>query len=199
MYSPVSALFGTASGAVYELAAFKRIGALFAGGINRDSESMRGNDLVGPASLCLRDVAFAYDKQPIFSKLSATIAAGRCTALAGENGAGKSTLALMMLGLEQPGSGTVHLNDQHMSLAAIQGSLAYVPQEVFIFVDTLRANITMGRDISDHQIEQLLHDLGWIDTLFAAPFGLDWMIAEGGMRCTVNNGHSCFMRSAVFC
>lgn len=143
---------------------------------------MRGNDLVGPASLCLRDVAFAYDKQPIFSKLSATIAAGRCTALAGENGAGKSTLALMMLGLEQPGSGTVHLNDQHMSLAAIQGSLAYVPQEVFIFADTLRANITMGRDISDHQIEQLLHDLGWIDTLFAAPFGLDWMIAEGGSR-----------------
>lgn len=182
LYSPLSALFGAASGAVYELAALRRIGALFAGSINGKNETMRGNDPVRPPALLLHDVTFSYEEKPVFSNLSVTIAAGRCTVLAGENGAGKSTLALMMLGLEQPSSGTAYLDGEDMSMARAQGSSAYVPQEVFIFADTLRANVTMGRDISDHQIHQLLQELGWDDPLFAAPFGLDWMIAEGGSR-----------------
>ncbi len=192
LYSPVSTLFNAASGYVVELAAWQRIVALCEDS-HRDSDevpcelhhrSLPSDARIAPPALALHGVAFSYDSEPIFNQLDATIAAGRCTALVGGNGVGKSTLALMLLGLERPSQGSVRIDGEDLSvgMTALHGCVAYVPQQVFVFADSLRANIAMGRDMPDQHIRQLAQQLGWTEALFSAPDALDQIIAEGGNR-----------------
>lgn len=189
LYRPISELFDAASGYVYESAAFRRIAEIC--GAEKSGTPASGRN--SHTALCskvrvglcieLRGLVFSYRDTKIIERVSDTISAGTCTAIVGPNGAGKTTLVSMIAGLVQADAGQVLINKQPISELppdTLARCFGYVPQEIFIMGDSLRANITMGRDISDCQILKTISELDWTDFLNDWSLGLDTAIQESG-------------------
>ncbi|UGT62205.1 ABC transporter ATP-binding protein/permease [Nocardia asteroides] len=98
----------------------------------------------------LRDVAFAYHPETpeVLTGVSLSIAAGQKVALVGETGAGKSTLVKLLARFYDPTEGAVLIDGvdlRRYRLADFRARLGIVPQEPFLFGDTVRAAIAYGR------------------------------------------------------
>ena len=99
----------------------------------------------------LRDVSFTYpgDDTPVLDHISITVPAGSTLAIVGRVGSGKSTLARLLPRLLEPTSGEVLVDGtpvDQMPLAALRGAIGYVPQDSFLFSETIRENLVIGLD-----------------------------------------------------
>lgn len=186
MYGPINGLFGVGSGYVYEREAFERVALLYAGAAQLAPAAVARSpvhELARPARIELREVSFAYGAEPVFADLHAVIPAGTCVRVIGGNGAGKSTLVSILCGLEVPTSGSVYLNGapfDTLALDHLPRHFGYLPQDILIFGDTLRTNITVGRPLSDSRVCAAFSELGLAGFLAEWPDGLDSVIQEGG-------------------
>jgi ATP-binding cassette subfamily B multidrug efflux pump len=96
-----------------------------------------------------RDLTFAYGESNVLEHVSARIAAGQTVALVGPTGSGKSTLISLLARLHDPPPGTAFIDGVDVRLwplAALRGAIGFVPQEPFLFSDTLAANVAFGID-----------------------------------------------------
>jgi ATP-binding cassette, subfamily B, multidrug efflux pump len=96
-----------------------------------------------------RDLVFGFDATPVLNHVSATIEAGLTVALVGITGAGKSTLISLLARLHDPPPGTVFIDDvdvRDWPLSELRGAIGFVPQEPFLFSDTLAGNVAFGLD-----------------------------------------------------
>ena len=96
-----------------------------------------------------RDLTFAYGDRPILRHVTATIRAGQTVALVGPTSAGKSTLIALVARLYDPPPGTVFVDGvdvREIPLGVLRGSIGFVPQEPFLFSDTLGDNVAFGLD-----------------------------------------------------
>ncbi len=87
--------------------------------------------------------------RPVLNHVSATIEAGQTVALVGVTGSGKSTLISLLARLHDPPPGTVFIDGvdvRDMPLATLRGAIGFVPQEPFLFSDTLADNVAFGLD-----------------------------------------------------
>lgn len=132
----------------------------------------------------LRDVSFQYGDLQVLDGLSLTIPAGRMTALLGQSGSGKTTILDLITGLRRPDGGDVHLDGvplAEIDMLAWRRLIGYVPQDVFLFHDTVRRNVTLGDDtISDDRVIQALKDAGAWDFIARDPHGIDAVLAPQG-------------------
>lgn len=108
---------------------------------------------------------------------------GRTVAVVGPTGAGKSTLVDLVVRLVDPTSGVVRL-DGHAARDLAEGEVAQVaalvPQQTFLFDDTVRGNVTLGADLPDEDVVaalRLAHAWGFVEAL---PQGLDTRVGERG-------------------
>ncbi len=105
-----------------------------------------------PGQIEFRNVTFAYDTTPVLHDITLVIPAGSTVAIVGPTGAGKSTLVHLIPRLFDATSGQV-LIDGHdvrqVSLASLRRTIGVVPQETFLFSDTLFENIALGADAPD--------------------------------------------------
>ncbi len=150
--------------------------------------------VAGPVepALHFRGVSFEYDAddtewsrgKTIFAGLDLDIAAGRHVALVGPSGTGKSTVVNLLLRHWDPLQGSIALGDRPLTgfpLAQLQQQFAVVSQRAFIFNDSVKENIRMGRfDASDAEIEEAALQAGLGDWLASAPEGLDSPAGERG-------------------
>jgi ATP-binding cassette, subfamily B, multidrug efflux pump len=101
-----------------------------------------------------RDLTFAYGAAaPVLDHVSARIEAGQTVALVGPTGSGKSTLISLLARLHDPPRGTVFVDGvdvRDLPLATLRGAIGFVPQEPFLFSDTLADNVAFGLDAADH-------------------------------------------------
>jgi ATP-binding cassette subfamily B protein len=97
-----------------------------------------------------RDLTFAYgDAAPVLQHVSATIEAGQTAALVGVTGSGKSTLISLLARLHDPPPGTVFVDGvdvRERPLDNLRRAIGFVPQEPFLFSDTLADNVAFGMD-----------------------------------------------------
>lgn len=142
-----------------------------------------GRTAVGVA---LRDVCFAYrEDQPVLDGVSLDIAPGEKVALVGASGGGKSTLAQVLLGLYTPQSGQVLYGGipiEQIGLAKVREHVAVVLQQPALFNDTVRANLTLGRDMPDEALWHALEVAELRETIEALPQGLDTPLGNQGVR-----------------
>jgi ABC-type multidrug transport system fused ATPase/permease subunit len=137
-----------------------------------------------PASLDVRGVGFSYDDTDVLHDVTFTVAAGRTIALVGPTGSGKSTLTTLLVRLVDPATGDVVMDGvdlRDVARGGVSGAAAVVPQQTFLFDDTVRGNVTLGLDIPDAQVEAALRVAQADGFVAALPQGLDTRIGERGM------------------
>jgi ABC-type multidrug transport system fused ATPase/permease subunit len=108
-----------------------------------------------PAKLAVEDVSYAYGEAEVLHDVTFEVPAGRTVALVGPTGSGKSTLVQLLARLVDPGSGRVMLDDvdlRELPYGGVAGSVALVPQQTFLFDDTVRGNVALGAETSDEDV-----------------------------------------------
>ncbi|KAA1423449.1 ABC transporter ATP-binding protein [Mumia zhuanghuii] len=144
-------------------------------------ESLPGE---GAVRVDVEGVAYAYvPGRPVLDDLDFTLRPGTVTAVVGLTGSGKSTLASLLDRLVDPDAGSIRLDGvdvRSLGHEALADVVALVPQHTFIFDDTVRDNITLGADVDDARLRQVL-DLtqasGFVDAL---PDGTSTQLGERG-------------------
>lgn len=128
---------------------------------------------------------YAENKGNVLHDLQLDIKKGESIALIGPSGAGKTTLADIILGLLQPQSGSVYMDGRDVYAMPKQWSqiIGYVPQNVFLMDDTVRANVAFGlKDVDDNKIWDALRDAQIKAFVESLPYGLDTIVGERGVR-----------------
>lgn len=139
----------------------------------------------GPIDAEFRGVTFAYPGGPdVLHAVDLHISAGRRVAIVGETGSGKSTFAKLLTRLMDPTEGQVLLDGidlRSIRQTSLRDSVVLVPQEGFLFDDTLRANARYGKlDATDDEIRASAAELGLADWLAGLPAGLDTQVGQRG-------------------
>jgi ATP-binding cassette subfamily B protein len=96
-----------------------------------------------------RDLVFSYNGTNVLDHVSAHIPAGQTVALVGVTGSGKSTLINLLARLHDPPPGTLFVDGvdvRDIPLSTLRGAIGFVPQEPFLFSDTIADNIAFGLD-----------------------------------------------------
>lgn len=137
--------------------------------------------------LAVRDLAFRYSEEGdwILHDVNLTIQPGEKVALVGASGGGKSTLVQVILGLYPPSRGEVLFNGEpveRIGLDVVRSNVAMVLQHPALFSDSVRANLTLGREFPDHDLWHALEVAQLRETVEALPQGLETVIGRQGIR-----------------
>ncbi len=131
-----------------------------------------------------RNVSFAYDGRMVIQDIDLKIPAGSTVALVGRVGSGKSTLARLIPRLIHPDRGQVLIDGnpvESFSLAALRSVMGYVPQETFLFSDTLRENVALAGGGKNGAVERATEISGLTADLEQFPAGLETKVGERGV------------------
>ena len=146
----------------------------------------------GPLGLEIENVTFAYRPRPgmdddgtaALRDIDISIRAGEQVAIVGATGSGKSTLALLIARLADPVSGVVRLGGidlRDVDNVELRRRVMVVPQEPFLFDDTIESNLSYARsELSHDGIVQAFVDLGLSDFVESLPDGLATAVGERG-------------------
>lgn len=146
-----------------------------------------------------RDLTFSYHpaSEPVLRDINLTIDAGQTVAFVGRTGSGKSTIANLIPRLLESPAGTVFVDDVPVAdypLAQLRGAIGYVPQETFLFSNTLSKNISFGFDGAERaRIEWAAEIAGLGDDVRGFPEGFDTLVGERGL--TLSGGQK--QRTAI--
>jgi subfamily B ATP-binding cassette protein MsbA len=142
--------------------------------------------VVTTGRLEVRAVSFAYESRPVLADVSFVAEAGTTLALVGRSGAGKSTLMDMLAGFIDPTEGSMLIDGQDtraVRLGSVRAHLALVTQDVFLFDDTIRANIAYGAPDADlAAVVRAAESAEIHDFIAGLPDGYDTTIGERGVR-----------------
>lgn len=154
--------------------------------LDRTKEATDSGEQKAPfrsGDITVENVSFRYGNRfLVLDGLNASIRKGESTAIVGPSGCGKTTVTKLLLGFYIPEQGTVRIGGQDvgtMDLEDLRRNVAYVPQDVTMFSDSIRKNLLIGNDrtLSDAEIEAAL-DAAGCDFVKEMAFGLDTMLEE---------------------
>lgn len=131
----------------------------------------------------LEDLSFRYQQKWILQDCNQIFQAGGKYAVVGESGSGKTTLLKIMMGLLPGYEGRVYYGEQEQRefpSYSLRQNIAYVEQQVYLFQDTLRFNVTLGEAYSDKEVWEVLKKCCLSEYAASLPEGLDTLIAENG-------------------
>lgn len=132
----------------------------------------------------LRDVRFGYKDTEVLHGVSLTFREGTVNALVGPSGSGKSTIAKLIASFWDVNSGGILVGGadiRNISAEHYHRLVAYVSQDNFLFDNTVRENIRMGKpDASDAEVEQAAKDCGCYDFIMGLENGFDTVVGSGG-------------------
>jgi ATP-binding cassette, subfamily B, bacterial PglK len=142
----------------------------------------------GEIRLCEVSYRYAPDRPDAVSGASLVIPAGALVGFAGPNGSGKTTLVDLICGLLAPHAGHIEVDGTRLERAsyrAWQSTIAYVPQQVFLFDSTLAENIACGipaASIDYRRVEEAVRLARLTDCVASLPGGYEEVIGERGCR-----------------
>ena len=132
----------------------------------------------------LHDVHFGYNDTEVLHGIDLTFLDGTVNALVGPSGSGKSTIAKLIASFWDVSSGSITVGGtdiRNISADHYHNLVAYVSQDNFLFDNTVRENIRMGRPgASDAEVEQAAKDCGCYDFIMGLENGFDTLAGSGG-------------------
>jgi ATP-binding cassette, subfamily B, multidrug efflux pump len=145
-----------------------------------------------------RNLTFSYpDGLPVLQNITLRIPAGTSLAIVGPTGSGKSTLVGLIPRLHDAPPNEVLLDGEpirNFTLAGLRKSIGFVPQETFLFSDTIRQNISFGRpEASQEQVQDAASIAHIGNEILEFPKGFDTMVGERGI--TLSGGQK--QRTAI--
>ncbi|MEV7292167.1 ABC transporter ATP-binding protein [Streptomyces microflavus] len=139
-----------------------------------------------PAGIEFDDVRFAYDEErPVLDGFSLTVEPGETMAIVGASGSGKSTVSLLVPRFYDVSHGAVLIGGhdvRELTQASLRSAIGLVPEDSFLFSDTVRSNIAYGfPDATQEQIEQAARAAQAHGFISALPDGYDTTVGEHGL------------------
>ena len=129
------------------------------------------------------DFSYPNAEEKIFNNLSLQIKKGEKIAIVGMSGSGKSTLLNLLLRFYDVTSGHISIDNidlQAISAESLYNLMTIVQQDVYIFDDTLRANITLNQSFTDEEIKQAVQQSGLESYVLENESGLQTLCGENG-------------------
>ena len=148
----------------------------------------RRDSLSASPALEFNRVSWTYPDTGIqaLKNVSFTLQAGETLGITGRTGSGKSTVLQLAMRMMDPQEGRISLDDTPLpewDLDAMKQDLGYVPQDVFLFSDTIGRNIAFGQgDADDQKVRQAAHDAGVQEDIEGFEHGFDTMLGERGVN-----------------
>ncbi|MGR5363236.1 ABC transporter ATP-binding protein [Vibrio mediterranei] len=187
MLGPVQELLGIQFSWYSAKAALTRINSLL-----ELEEEPRATSKVNPfeadreVDVAVENVSFSYDQdKDVLNRLNLHIPAGKKVALVGASGGGKSTLIQLLIGVYKQRSGIIRfngVNTDDIGFDIIRDKIAVVLQQPILFNDSLRHNLTLGREYDDFSIWNALKVAQLQDVTDKLVDGLETQIGRNGIR-----------------
>ena len=144
-----------------------------------------------------RNLTFSYNGSPILKNINLQIPAGKTVAVVGATGAGKSTLVNLIPRLYDAPPGSLLIDGvpiRQIPLKTLREHIGFVPQETFLFSETVRENIRFGTPTaSDAEVEEAAEVSNVLPEIKAFPKGFDNLVGERGL--TLSGGQK--QRAAI--
>lgn len=135
--------------------------------------------------IVVSDVTFSYGEGDVLKNFNLKVKKGQKIALVGLSGSGKSTLINLLLGLYPLGKGSITIDGRKLSeikLKELRKLFGLVSQDVFLFHDTIRANLTIGGNFTDLEIKKALEVSYASEFVDKLPNGLETIIGDRGAK-----------------
>ena len=134
--------------------------------------------------IAFRNVDFGYDERQVLKNVSFTIPEGSSTAIVGPSGSGKTTLCSLLARFYDPQGGSITLGGHDLrefTCDSLLRNLSMVFQNVYLFHDTVRANLLFGKpDATEEEMIAAAKKARCHDFILALPNGYDTVLGEGG-------------------
>ncbi len=144
-----------------------------------------------------RNLSFSYNGHAILKNINLHIPAGKTVAVVGATGSGKSTLVGLIPRLYDAPPGTLLIDGvpiRQIPLRTLRKDIGFVPQETFLFSETIRENIRLGApEVSDAQVERAAEISNILPEINGFPRKFDTMVGERGL--TLSGGQK--QRTAI--
>jgi len=143
--------------------------------------------------ISIRDLSFSYasNQAPVLNNVTVALPQGSIIGITGTTASGKTTLCSLLLRFYDPPPGTMFIGGRdicELPLQELRRLFSYVPQDSFLFSQSLASNITFGCDFCDDEVErcaadaQMLHDIQKLSQGFETVVGEKGVTLSGGQR-----------------
>lgn len=182
-----STIFAELSGISFNWQEFKSVKPImkkFKSGfdLNPNNQIVKNLEL---GSIKFNNISYKYSKndKPLFQNLNLDFQLNNKYILVGDSAAGKSTILNLIAGLLRNNSGDIKMND--ISYSAISDNdlhekISYLQQDPYIFSASLKWNLTLGKNIPDAEINNVIHECGLEDMIAKLPNGVDTVLNDQG-------------------
>jgi ATP-binding cassette, subfamily C, bacterial len=136
--------------------------------------------------ILFNEVTFSYGDKTVLRRANLRVGAGEFVTIIGPSGAGKTTAVDLLVGLFVPTAGTILIDGvdlKEVDLRAWRQFVGYVPQDTFLFHDTLKENVTLGdSSLGTEQVLRALRLAGADEIVASLPEGIFTVLGERGAR-----------------
>lgn len=184
-----STIFAELSGISFNWQEFKSVKPImkkFKSGfdLNPDNQIVKNLEL---GNIKFNNISYKYSKndKPLFQNLNLDFQLNNKYILVGDSAAGKSTILNLVAGLLRNNCGDIKMND--ISYSAISDNdlhekISYLQQDPYIFSASLKWNLTLGKNIPDAKINNVIHECGLEDMIAKLPNGVDTVLSDQGKQ-----------------
>jgi len=134
-------------------------------------------------TISLQNVSLNYENTPALKNISLEAKKGESIALVGDSGAGKSSLVNLLVRFYDPDSGKILINgteNKTYTLISLHQRIAYVTQRIYIFNDTIAANVAYGKEIDETRVVAALQKAYAMEFIEKLDDGIYTILSESG-------------------
>ena len=179
------------------MASMKRLHEVWSVETSVDPAASEPSTQLSTAELEIRDLTFSYGHRPVLRDINLTVEHGQTIGIVGRTGSGKSTLLLLLTRAFEPPPGTIFVAGRPIEtipLRELREWIGMVPQETFLFSESIAENIRFGRaDATDAEVDEVADQAGLTNDVATFSDGLRTIIGERGI--TLSGGQK--QRTAI--